>query len=526
MLVRRPPAGRPVAGLASALRATSRRSRTWRSALIGEGDRDPRRETRVREPGARGRARIRPVTLAAKEGLALINGVQMSVAVGGLALARAIELTRVADLCGAALARRGARLGRGVRSARRRRPAASRARSPSAGNLRRLLAGSAIRESHRGCGRVQDNYALRCMPQVHGAARDAFAHAREVLEREMNSATDNPLVFAGSGRHRLGRQLPRRAGRSRPRLRRHRGDGPRLDLRAANREARQPGALGAARLPRREGRAPFGPHDGAGHRRRPRLGVQDRSRTRRRSTRSRPPRTRRTTSRCRRSRRESSRRSSRTSSGFWRSSSSTAFQAMEFLRPLRSSAPLERVRRRVPPRRSGLEPRTASCTPDLEKARAFLSHAASSRAMRPRSPDAGRCAASGIYSRPCRPTVLTRPDRPRARADASSAAAGWAQEAALRMLENNLDPEVAEKPEDLIVYGGTGKAARNWECFDTIVATLKRLAFGRDAARPVGQARRRLRDARRRAAGAHRQLACSSRPGRRATSSAASRGSA
>ncbi len=64
---------------------------------------------------------------------------------------------------------------------------------------RHLLAGSAIRESHRGCGRIQDNYALRCMPQVHGAARDAFDHAREVLEREMNSATDNPLVFRRGG---------------------------------------------------------------------------------------------------------------------------------------------------------------------------------------------------------------------------------------------------------------------------------------------------------------------------------------
>src|SRR5437870_5279348 len=52
---------------------------------------------------------------------------------------------------------------------------------------------------------------------------------------------------------------------------------------------------------------------------------------------------------------------------------------------------------------------------------------------------------------------------------------GWVQEAALRMLENNLDPEVAEKPEELIVYGGAGKAARNWECFDAIVETLKRL---------------------------------------------------
>jgi histidine ammonia-lyase len=143
-------------------------------------------------------ARLKPVALAAKEGLALINGVQMSVAVGGLALARALDLCRAADLVGAA----SLDASRGSDSAFDRRIVAARPHPGairSAENLRSLLRGSAIRESHRGCGRVQDNYALRCMPQVHGAARDAFTHAREVLEREMNSATDNPLVFAGRG---------------------------------------------------------------------------------------------------------------------------------------------------------------------------------------------------------------------------------------------------------------------------------------------------------------------------------------
>jgi histidine ammonia-lyase len=165
--------------------------------LIGEG------RVRVRGvemPAARAlrRVRVRPVELAAKEGLALINGVQMSVAVGGLALARAIDLARVADLVGAASldASRGSDTAFDPRIiAARPHPGAA----ASARNLRALLRGSAIRESHRGCGRVQDNYALRCMPQVHGAARDAFAHAREVLEREMNSATDNPLVFVERG---------------------------------------------------------------------------------------------------------------------------------------------------------------------------------------------------------------------------------------------------------------------------------------------------------------------------------------
>jgi histidine ammonia-lyase len=155
-------------------------------ALLGEG--------RVRRRG-----RIVPAARALSEaGLALVNGVQMSVAVGGLALARALRLARVADIAGAASldAARGSDAAFDPRVlAARPHPGAA----DSAKNLRRLLSGSAIRESHRGCGKIQDNYALRCMPQVHGAARDAFDHARDVLEREMNSATDNPLVFAREG---------------------------------------------------------------------------------------------------------------------------------------------------------------------------------------------------------------------------------------------------------------------------------------------------------------------------------------
>src|SRR5262245_25025914 len=165
--------------------------------VMGEG----RVRLRGRERPAREalrRARIRPASLGAKEGLALINGVQMSVAVGGLALSRAIELARAADLVGAASldASRGsdAAFDRRIVDARPH-PGAIR----SAANLRGLLRGSAIRAAHRGCRRVQDNYALRCMRQVHGAARDAFAHGAEALEREMNSATDNPLVFSGRG---------------------------------------------------------------------------------------------------------------------------------------------------------------------------------------------------------------------------------------------------------------------------------------------------------------------------------------
>ena len=166
--------------------------------LMGEG-RVRRRGRSLPAGRALGDAGLRPVALAAKEGLALVNGVQMSVAVGGLALARALFLSRAADIAGAASldAARGSDAAFDPRVLLARpHPGAT----VSAKNLRSLLSGSAIRESHRGCGRIQDNYALRCMPQVHGAARDAFEHARAVLEREMNSATDNPLVFARSGR--------------------------------------------------------------------------------------------------------------------------------------------------------------------------------------------------------------------------------------------------------------------------------------------------------------------------------------
>ncbi|HTD51498.1 MAG TPA: histidine ammonia-lyase, partial [Thermoanaerobaculia bacterium] len=166
-------------------------------ALAGEGKARWKGRT-VAASRALAAARLSPITLGAKEGLALINGVQVSVAVGGLALERALFLARVADVTGAASldAARGSDAAFDPRViAARPHPGAA----ASAANLRKLLAGSAIRESHRGCGKVQDNYALRCMPQVHGAARDAFDHARAVLETEMNSATDNPLVFARRG---------------------------------------------------------------------------------------------------------------------------------------------------------------------------------------------------------------------------------------------------------------------------------------------------------------------------------------
>ena len=143
-------------------------------------------------------AGLRAVVLEAKEGLALINGTQLMTAVTGLALAEAWRLARTADVAGALTldALKGTDVAFDPRiHAQRPHPG----QAASARNLRKLLAGSPIRESHRDCGKVQDAYTLRCMPQVHGTVRDTLAFATRTVSIEINAATDNPMVFAESG---------------------------------------------------------------------------------------------------------------------------------------------------------------------------------------------------------------------------------------------------------------------------------------------------------------------------------------
>jgi len=165
--------------------------------LIGEGD--CASGTRVLPASAAlSEAGLRPVTLGAKEGLALINGTQLMTGITGLALLEAETLARTADVVAAMSV--DALLGTDVAFDPRIHAARPHAgQGASARNLKRLLEGSALRESHRNCGRVQDAYSLRCAPQVHGAARDALAFVRHTVEIEMNSATDNPMVFADAG---------------------------------------------------------------------------------------------------------------------------------------------------------------------------------------------------------------------------------------------------------------------------------------------------------------------------------------
>ncbi len=144
-------------------------------------------------------ANLEPLHLEAKEGLALINGTQATTGLGTLALLEAERAVETADLAGAmsleALLGTPEAFRTEIQDAR-----PHPGQRASAARLRALLRGSEIRESHRvGDARVQDAYALRCMPQVHGAARDALAYVRRVLETEANSATDNPLVFPEAG---------------------------------------------------------------------------------------------------------------------------------------------------------------------------------------------------------------------------------------------------------------------------------------------------------------------------------------
>jgi histidine ammonia-lyase len=144
-------------------------------------------------------AALEPLELGPKEGLALLNGTQLMGAIGALLLADADRLVRTASVVAAMSVE--ALLGTDVAFA-----AAYQLARPHpgqvavAGQLRHLLRDSELQRSHHASvHKVQDPYSLRCVPQVHGAVQDALDHLRRVLDIELNSATDNPLVFAGGG---------------------------------------------------------------------------------------------------------------------------------------------------------------------------------------------------------------------------------------------------------------------------------------------------------------------------------------
>jgi histidine ammonia-lyase len=164
------------------------------SVLIGEGEAIYQGRKRAGREAMK-KAGIPAITLKAKEGLSLINGTQVMTAVGLLTLLRAERLCKAADIIGActldAL--------KGTFSAfdpdiQRVRPLPG--QMAVAKNFQRLGKYDPIAESHKSCKKVQDAYSIRCIPQVHGAVRDALRYVRRTLEVEVNSATDNPLIFA------------------------------------------------------------------------------------------------------------------------------------------------------------------------------------------------------------------------------------------------------------------------------------------------------------------------------------------
>lgn len=166
-------------------------------AMIGEGD-VIYEGARMNSADAMRRTQIKPLVPEAKEAISLINGTQAMLAVGTLALLAAENLAATADVLGAmtldALRGTDVAFDERIHAAR-----PHNGQVKVAANLRRLIAGSEIRQSHKDCNRVQDAYSLRCIPQVHGAVRDTLDFCRRTFEIEMNSAVDNPLVFVQKG---------------------------------------------------------------------------------------------------------------------------------------------------------------------------------------------------------------------------------------------------------------------------------------------------------------------------------------
>nr|WP_226012295.1 histidine ammonia-lyase [Halomicrobium salinisoli] len=171
--------------------------------LLGEGEADvdgggdagaSTEPERVSGAEALARVDLDPLRLRAKEGLALINGTQLTVGLAALLVVDAERLASAADVAGALSTE--VTMGSTVPS----HPAITDVRphegqAASAGNVRRLTEDSDVVESHRNCDRVQDAYSFRCLPQVHGPVREAVDHLRNAVETELNSATDNPLLF-------------------------------------------------------------------------------------------------------------------------------------------------------------------------------------------------------------------------------------------------------------------------------------------------------------------------------------------
>jgi len=170
--------------------------------LIGRGEAFLRGE-RVSGAAALEQIGLPPLALAAGEGLALINGTQVMTAIGALVVHDAVRLSKMADIaCAMSLEVLMGSNGEFDPRIHQIRPHPG--QQATADNMLRLTEDSEIISSHEGCARVQDAYTLRCAPQIHGASKDAVAHARRVIDIEINSTTTNPLIFPDTEEVRLG----------------------------------------------------------------------------------------------------------------------------------------------------------------------------------------------------------------------------------------------------------------------------------------------------------------------------------
>lgn len=170
--------------------------------LIGQGEAKFKDETLSGED-ALAACRMKPIHLAAGEGLALVNGTQVMTALGALAADDADRLAKNADIA-AAMSLEVLMGSRTEFDPRIHRVRPHPGQTDSADNLYRITQNSEIISSHKDCDRVQDAYTLRCSPQVHGASKDAIRYARGVLEIEMNASTNNPIIFAENEEFLLG----------------------------------------------------------------------------------------------------------------------------------------------------------------------------------------------------------------------------------------------------------------------------------------------------------------------------------
>jgi len=170
--------------------------------LIGEGQAFIEGK-RISGRRALAHAGLEPLVLGAAEGLALVNGTQVMTAIGALTVFDALRLSRLIDIA-AAMSLEVLMGSRTEFDPRIQRVRPHPGQAAAADNMARMTQASEIITSHRDCSRIQDAYTLRCSPQVHGASKDAIAYCRQVVETEMNSSTNNPLIFREEGDFVLG----------------------------------------------------------------------------------------------------------------------------------------------------------------------------------------------------------------------------------------------------------------------------------------------------------------------------------